>query len=199
LPAARRSRTLVPVRTSARVALAILPLAFWLSAWAQPAAACSGGDAPLATGVRGASSIFYARILADHVSSVGFYDLQLKVGRVIRGHGQSHVVHLITPRACDSLAVGDVGVVVLGSVDPYGVGPHDIYNFFYVLGPGHTSAAEAAALLADLPATDTAPALGVRGSAPVSPALPLIGAAAVGIAVLVSRPRAGGPSRRGQE
>lgn len=178
--------------------MVILPLAFWLSAWAQPAAACSGGDAPLATGVRGASSIFYARIVADRVSSVGFHDLRLKVGRVIRGRGQSHVVHLVTPRACDSLAVGDVGVVVLGSVDPYGVGPHDIYNFFYVLGPGHTSAAEAAALLSALPATDTTPSIGVRGSAPASPLMPLIAAAAVGIAVLVARFHVRGASPRGR-
>lgn len=179
--------------------MAILPLAFWLSAWAQPAAACSGGDAPLTTGVRGANTIFYARIVADRVSSVGFHDLRLKVGRVIRGLGQSHVVHLVTPRACDSLAVGDVGVVVLGSVDPYGVGPHDIYNFFYVLGPGHTNAAEAAALLSALPPTDTTPAIGVRGSgsAPASPLMPLIAAAAVGIAVLVARFHGRGASPRG--
>ena len=112
--------------------------------------------------------------------------------------GQSHVVHLVTPRACDSLAVGDVGVVVLGSVDPYGVGPHDIYNFFYVLGPGHTSAAEAAALLSALPATDTTPSIGVRGSAPASPLMPLIAAAAVGIAVLVARFHVRGASPRGR-
>jgi hypothetical protein len=188
------------VRTSARAALAIVPLALWLSAaWAQPVAACSGGDAPLATGVRGATSIFYARIVADHVSSVGFHDLQLTVVRVIRGHGQSRVTHLITPRACDSLAVGDFGVVVLGSVDPYGVGPNDIYNFFYVLGPGHTSATEAAALLSDLPATDTAPAPGAPGPAPAAPVIPLIAAAAAGLVTLVARLRAGGPSQRGRE
>src|SRR5674476_61059 len=107
------------VRTPARVAIAILPLALWLSAWAGPAAACTGGDAPLARGVWGATSIFYARILADSVSAVGFHDLRLEVGRVVRGRGQSQVADLITPRACDTLAVGDVGVVVLGSVDPY--------------------------------------------------------------------------------
>ncbi len=43
---------------------------------------------------------------------------------------------------------------MIGSVDPYGIGPNDIYNFFYVLGPGHTSASRAAAVLSDLPATD---------------------------------------------
>ena len=143
------------MRTSDRVGLAVLPLVFWLSAWATPVAACTGGDAPLAAGVRGATSIFYARIATASASSLGFYDLQLKVGRVVRGSGQSHVVQVITPRACDELKVGDFGVVVIGSVDPYDVGPNDVYNFFYVLGPGHTSAAAAAALLSDLPSTDT--------------------------------------------
>jgi hypothetical protein len=143
------------VRTSARVASVILPLAFWLSAWARPVAACTGGDAPLATGVRGATSIFYARIEAASASSLGFYDLRVKVGTVIRGSGRNHVVKVITPRACDELKVGDFGVVVIGSVNPYAVGPNDIYNFFYVLGLGHTSASTAAAVLSNLPATDT--------------------------------------------
>lgn len=142
-------------RNPARVACAVLPLAFWLSAWAMPVAACNGGDAPLATGVRGATSIYYARITAASASTIGFYDLRLKVGRLIRGSGQSHVVQVITPRVCDELKVGDFGVVVIGSVNPYGVHPNVIYNFFYVLGPGHTSASAAAAVLSDLPATGT--------------------------------------------
>ena len=142
------------MRTLARVGLAILPLAFWLSAWATPVAACTGGDAPLAVGVRGATSIYYARIEAASASSLGFYDLRLKIGSVVRGSGRSHVVSVITPRACDELKEGDFGVVVIGSVDPYGVGPNDVYNFFYVLGPGHTSASKAAAVLSNLPATD---------------------------------------------
>jgi hypothetical protein len=154
LPATRANGIVAFVRTSTRVASAIMPLAFWLSALAQPVSACTGGDAPLATGVRGATSIYYARIEAASASSLGFYDLGLKVGSVIRGSGPSHVVNVITPRACDELKVGDFGVVVIGSVDPYGVGPNDIYNFFYVLGPGHTSASKAAAVLSDLPATD---------------------------------------------
>jgi hypothetical protein len=91
------------VRTSARVGSAILPLAFWLPAWATPVAACNGGDAPLATGVRGATSIFYARIADASESSVGFYDLRLKVGSVIRGSGQGHVVRVINPRVCNAL------------------------------------------------------------------------------------------------
>ena len=192
-PVARRAAELHSrrVRTSARVALAILPLAIWLSAaWAQPAAACTGGDAPLTIGIRGATSIFYARIVAVQVSSIGFHDLHLTVGRVIRGRGQSHVVHLVTPRACDSLAVGDVGVVVLGSVDPYGVGPQDIYNFFYVLEPGHTSAAEAAALLSDLPATDRAPTPGPPGPSPGAPLMPVIVAGGAGLVAFVARLRA---------
>ncbi len=142
------------MRTLARIGLAILPLSFWLSAWATPVAACTGGDAPLATGVRGATSIYYARIEVASASTIGFYDLRLNVGRVIRGSGRSHVVRVITPRACDELKVGDFGVVVIGSVNPYGVVPNDIYNFFYVLGPGHTSASTAANVLSDLPATD---------------------------------------------
>ncbi len=155
MPATRANGIVAFVRTSTRVASAILPLAFWLSALAQPVAACTGGDAPLATGVRGATSIYYARIEAASASSLGFYDLGLKVGSVIRGSARTHVVNVITPRACDELKVGDFGVVVIGSVDPYGVGPNDIYNFFYVLGPGHTSTSAAAAVLSDLPATDT--------------------------------------------
>jgi hypothetical protein len=46
-------------------------------------------------------------------------------------------------------------VVVIGSVKPYGVGPNDIYNFFYGLGPGGTSASAAAAVLSNIPATDS--------------------------------------------
>jgi hypothetical protein len=88
-------------------------------------------------------------------SDLGFYELDLDIGRVIKGSGTSHVGHLITPRACDGLKVGDAGVVVIRSVNPYGVGPTDIYNFFYVIGPGRTSAAEARAVLSGLPGTDT--------------------------------------------
>ena len=147
------------MRTVALVGSAILPLALWLSVWASPVAACSGGDAPLATGVRGATSIFYARIAGASESSVGFYDLRLKVGSVILGSGKSHVVRVINPHVCNALKVGDFGVVVIGSVDPYGVGPNDIYNFFYVLGPGGTSASMA--VLSDLPNTDTTISPGV--------------------------------------
>ena len=147
------------MRTLARVGLAIPPLALWLSALVVPVAACTGGDAPLATGVRGATSIYYARIEVASASTIGFYDLRLNVGRVVRGTGRSHVVQVITPRACDELKVGDFGVMVIRSVNPYGVGPKDIYNFFYVLGPGHTSASTAAAVLSDLPATDAVSAV----------------------------------------
>ena len=143
------------MRTVTRAGLVTLPVAFWLSAWAMPVVACTGGDAPLATGVRGATSIYYASIADASASPVGFYDLRLKVGSVIRGNGQSHVVRVINPRVCTALKVGDFGVVVIGSVNPYGVGPNDIYNFFYVLGPGGTSASTAAAVLSNLPATDT--------------------------------------------
>lgn len=149
------------MRTVALVGSAILPLALWLSVWASPVAACNGGDARLATGVRGATSIFYARIAGASESSVGFYDLRLKVGSVIRGSGKSHVVRVINPRVCNALKVGDFGVVVIGSVDPYGVGPNDIYNFFYVLGPGGTSASMAATVLSDLPNTETTISPGV--------------------------------------
>src|SRR2546426_10694512 len=79
------------VRTLGRAALPILPLAFWLSALAQPVAACTGGDAPLAVGVRGATSIYYARIEAASASSLGFYRLRLNIGSVIRGSGRIHV------------------------------------------------------------------------------------------------------------
>jgi hypothetical protein len=166
-----------------RLAPAVLLLALSLSAWAQPVAACEGGDAPLATGIRGASSIFYARIVADKESSLGFHSTELRVGRVLRGRGRSHVSHLITPRACDQLAVGDFGVVVIGSVNPYGVGPNDIYNFFYVLGPGHTSASAAARVLSDLPATDTAASVSGRGSSPEGWLVALIAAVSFGVTV----------------
>ncbi len=137
-------------------AAAVAMLALWMAGFASPVSACEGFTAPLATGIRGASSIFYARIVSERESGSGFYELRLQVGRVVRGTAQTHVVHLLTPRACDTLAVGDFGVVVLGSVDPFGVGPNNRYNFFYVIGPGHTSAAAATRILSGLPATDTA-------------------------------------------
>ena len=158
------------MRKSARVAFAVMPLLFWLSASAQPVAACTGQEATLAAGVHGATSIYYARIVAEKESSVGFYDLHLAVGKVVRGTASAQVSHLITSRPCDSLSVGQSGIVMLGSVDPFGVGPNDVYNFFYVLGPGHTSAAAAATLLGGLPATDTVPGAApiVRGSNPLA-------------------------------
>jgi hypothetical protein len=146
---------IAPMHALLRVGLAMVPLVMWLLASAQSTFACEGGDAPLSTGIRGATSVFYARIVGLQESSDGFYDLRLDVGRVVKGTGTSHVGHLITPRACDVLEVGDAGVVVLGSINPYGVGPNDIYNFFYVLGPRHTSAADANTILSRLPETDT--------------------------------------------
>lgn len=51
--------------------------------------------------------------------------------------------------------MGDAGIVVIGSVDPFEVGTTERSNLFYVLGPGHLSQAEAARALDALPATDT--------------------------------------------
>jgi hypothetical protein len=95
------------MRTVALVGSAILPLALWLSVWASPVAACTGGDAPFATGVRGATSIYCARIEVASASAIGFYDLRLNVGSVIRGSGRRHVVKVINPRVCNELKVGD--------------------------------------------------------------------------------------------
>jgi hypothetical protein len=143
------------MRGAIRAVLIITSLIAGLLVSVRPAIACTGGDAPLSIGIRGASSIYYAKIADLQESVDGFYDLELDVGRVIKGTALRHVGRVVTPRACDGLQVGDAGVVVLGSVNPYGVGPNDIYNFFYVLGAGHTSPAEARRLLS-LPATDTA-------------------------------------------
>src|SRR5438309_3999825 len=144
------------MHTSPRLLAAVISVVFWLVISAKPVAACSGGDAPLASGIRGATAIFYARIVAAG-EAVGFYDLQLEIGPVVRGPATSHIAGVITPRACDQLSVGDSGLVVLGSVDPYGDGRGDVYNFFYVLGPGHMTAAQAADVLTALRPTDGPP------------------------------------------
>lgn len=144
------------MRTIGRPALVLLALVAWLLAAAVPVAACTGGSAPLSIGIRGATSIYYARIVAATRDGNGFHDVRLDVGRVIRGPAPSHVTRVVAAEVCEGFTVGDNGIVVLGSVDPFGVGPDDTYNFFYVLGPGRTSAAEAAALFAGLPDTGTA-------------------------------------------
>jgi hypothetical protein len=90
------------------------------------------------------------------------------------------------------LSVGQDGIVVLGSVNPFGDGPHDVYNFFYVLWPGHRNAAAARALLGELPSTDAAPVArpADRGSNLDAALLVLlIAGAAVGIQVLGSHRR----------
>jgi hypothetical protein len=125
--------------------------------------ACTGLTASLATGIRGATSIYYATIVGSGESSIGFFDLRLDLGRVIRGTALRHISRVIPNEACSPLEVGDFGVVVLGSVDPFNVGPSDVYNFFYVIGPGGTSQSEATAVLSGLPSTDTAPSVPARG------------------------------------
>lgn len=144
------------MRLLARAAARLLPVCLFLMVWARPALACSGGTASLAAGVSGASSIFFARIVGAEESSVGFFDLRLDVGRVVRGVGINHVSQVIPNQACERLEVGDSGVVVLGSVDPFDDGRNDVYNFFYVIGPGRTSQTEATAVLSTLPPTDAA-------------------------------------------
>jgi hypothetical protein len=182
------------MRVLTRIGFIVASLVLWLAITSQPAAACEGGNASLAVGINGATSIYYARILAAHASDVGFYVLRLDVGQVVRGPAPSEVSHLITPRACDELSVGQYGIVVLGSVNPFGVGPTDIYNFFYVLGPGHTSAAGAAQVLSALPATDALPRLGPATPEGGSPMLPLVAGAVAGVAVLGSRRDARSPA-----
>ena len=81
--------------------------------------ACSGGVASLETGIRGATSVYYARIVAASESWDGFFDPRLDVGRVVRGTGHSPVTRVSANEACSPIEVGDVGVVVLGSVDSF--------------------------------------------------------------------------------
>lgn len=162
------------MRVLARTAVALLPVCLFLVVWAQPASACSGGTAPLAAGVRGATSIYYARIVGAGESSVGFFDLRLDVGRVVRGTGLNRISQVIPNQACEPLAVGDSGVVVLGSVDPFDDGRNDVYNFFYVIGPGRTSQAEATAVLSALPPTDAVPVVADRIRAESAPVTILI-------------------------
>lgn len=147
----------------------VVTVALGLAGTAGAVVGCEGGNAPLATGIRGASAIFYARIRSARMSADGFYTLSLDVGRVVRGQAQDRVARVVTPRACDVLAVGDAGVMVLGSVDPFGIGPNDRYNFFNVIGPGRTSVGEAERVLAVAPATDTPTPSSPSPSAPVMP------------------------------
>lgn len=181
------------MRTVRRRTLAALAVTGWLLVGVHSAAACSGGSAPLAAGIRGTTSIYYARILAATSDSVGFHEVRLEVGRVIRGPAPSLVTRVVPSEVCDGIAAGDRGIVVLGSVDPFGVGPHDTYNFFYVLGPGRTSDADAAAVFAGLPDTDTAPPSSNPAAHPVPPwpALALVAAVAVGLGLMRCGHRAG--------
>ena len=195
-PSVRRSRQAVVALVTFRSLVGALPaiglatfIGLWIASVPTPVAACTGGDAPLAIGIRGASAIFFARIQSETLSSVGFYTLDLAVGRVIRGQPQRHVTHLVTPRACDELFAGDAGVVVLGSVNPFGVGPNDLYNFFYVLGPGHTSAADAAQVLAALPATDTALPIGTPHATSEPVPVAVLAGGLAGFLVLARRTR----------
>jgi hypothetical protein len=142
---------------------------------APPASACSGSSASLADGVRNAGSIYYARIVTVTPTSVGFNSLRLDVEEVVDGPAPSHVTRVIPNEACVGIRVGQVGVVVLGSVDPFRDGRDDVYNLFFAIGPGRTSRAEAEAALGVLPpATDTAAAPHVD---PGTPQLPLVAVA----------------------
>ena len=132
--------------------LAALPV--WL-AIGQSVLACTGQDATLASGTRQATSVYFARIISDSESSVGFHTLTLDVGSVVKGAAPRRVSQVIGAKVCSGLPDGAPGLVVLGSVNPLGGEPKATYNLFYVFGPGFYSRAEAAALLLDAPATDT--------------------------------------------
>lgn len=139
-------------------AISLASAFIFFGAMASPphASACSGGTASLADGVRDAASIYYARVVEVKTTGVGFSELQLDVEGVVQGSAPAHISEVIANEACETIVVGNVGVVVLTSVDPFRDGRRDIYNLFYVLGPGRTSWAEAKAVLgASPPLTDT--------------------------------------------
>jgi hypothetical protein len=62
-------------------------------------------------------------------------------------------------------------------VDPFHDGRNDVYNFFFVIGPGRTSRAEATAVLSTLPPTDAALVVPSRIPADIAPLAILIAVA----------------------
>jgi hypothetical protein len=176
------------MRTIVRPLSVVIALAIWTLTPVQSALACSGQDATLAAGFQGATSIYFARIVDLRATTTGFYALTLDVGQVLRGTGQTHVTHLIDAQVCAGLELGDSGVVALGSVNPFGVGPTDLYDFFFVLGPGHhINRADVFAALSSAPETDTAPNDARAASAGSAAAFWLLGLTSV-IAMLILLP-----------
>ena len=112
--------------------LAALPV--WL-AIGQSVLACTGQDATLASGTRQATSVYFARIISDSESSVGFHTLTLDVGSVVKGAAPRRVSQVIGAKVCSGLPDGAPGLVVLGSVNPLGGEPKATYNLFYVVAP----------------------------------------------------------------
>ena len=172
------------VRTARLLSVAIA-LAIWALAPVQSALACSGQDATLAAGFRGATSVYFARIVGLRPTTTGFYGLTLDIGQVLHGTAQTHVTHVIDAQVCAALELGDSGVVALGSVNPFGVGPTDLYNFFFVLGPGHhISRSDVFAALSSAPQTDTASDDARANLADSAPAFWLVGLTS-GIVMLI--------------
>ena len=156
----------------------------------QYALACSGQDATLAAGFRGATSVYFARIVGLRPTTIGFYGLTLDVGQVLRGTAQTHVTHVVNAQVCAALELGDSGVVALGSVNPFGVGPKDLYNFFFVLGPGHhVNRADVLAALSTAPETDTASNDARANPAGSPPALGLVGLTSVIVMLILQHSR----------
>jgi hypothetical protein len=164
----------------------LLALPVWLASGTS-AVACSGQDVTLADGIRNAASVYFARIISDRESGLGFYTLTLDVGSVVKGEAPRRVTQVIGAKVCDGLPHGASGLVVLGSVNPLGdqAHPNDTYNLFYVFGPGFYSRAEAVALLGDAPATDTAVVVTGSPSGPEGGMLPILGLALVSMWTLL--------------
>jgi hypothetical protein len=163
------------MRPIARLLGCVVVAILWTVISAGSALACTGENATLEGAFRDSRSIYFARIEHARASSIGFYELTLDVGRIVRGQAKTHVTKLISAEVCESLEVGNSGIVVLGSVDPFGGGPTDTYNFFFVVAPGRTSQADVAAALSDTPATDTTPAAPDTSWSPFSLDLAMIG------------------------
>ncbi len=126
---------------------------------APMALACSGVNGSLSDGVRNAESIYYARITGVTPTSGGFHSLRLDVGGVLDGPAPREVTRVIANQSCVGIEVGQVGIIVLGSVDPFRDGRDDAYNLFYAIGMGRTSRADAEAVLGlSPPPTDRAAA-----------------------------------------
>jgi hypothetical protein len=175
----------------ARLASIAIALAICALIPVQSALACSGQNATLAAGFRGATSIYFARIVGLRATTTGFYELTLDVGQVLRGTAQPRVTQVVDAEVCNALELGDSGVVARGSVNPFGVGPTDVYNFFFVLGRGHHTRADVFTALLSAPDTDTAPNEARADPAGSATAFWLVGLTSAIVILILQRSRRG--------